>query len=705
MNLHRFLSTIWPADRHLELLSGNERQRVAFLLSPIFAVFTIITAIYSIITPWIYSTPAIPLIASAIMIIVFATGAWLVQRGAIYVASGMVCSAIWLIVTFIVFFTGGLQSSVLLNYVIVILLAGVGFGWRGIISAVLASGTAISVMLFLTITNRLPTITPLLESPLAYAVTILVILLLAGTILSVADIQLVTAIKATRAKSIERERAEQQLRQALLAARAGAWEWDAVARTIHWSPENYLLLGMRPDRDELRFRTWIERVHPDDRKAVQEAIDRAVNDRQEFAVEFRVIWPDGSIRWLRGIGQPLVQPDGSVQGMYGLQIDITAQKAIEIELARSELYYRTLVEDLPALVCRFRADGTLTFVNDLYCQTFQRSRDELIGFNFYELIPPEQREQVAADIALLSRERPTIEHEHEVIHPDGSIGWQRWVNRLLFDERGEPLEYQAVGMDITARKRAEIEREHLLRELTARNSELEQFTYTVSHDLKSPLITIKGFAGYIERDLAAGRLERIPADIQRIKVAADRMYQLLEDLLNLSRAGRQLNQPSRIGLGLLVSEAAAAVSGRLAERNVYLHLPPNLPEIYGDRTRLREVFQNLIDNAAKFMGDQPNPQIWIDARRADLPGFVLVIVRDNGIGIEPRYLQRIFGLFERLNAQVDGTGIGLALTRRIVEAHGGKIWVESEGLGKGTTFYLTLPEPPRHEERVQGLTE
>lgn len=705
MNLHRFLSTIWPADRHLELLSGNERQRVAFLLSPIFAVFTIITAIYSIITPWIYSTPAIPLIASAIMIIVFATGAWLVQRGAIYVASGLVCSVIWLIVTFIVFFTGGLQSSVLLNYVIVILLAGVGFGWRGIISAVLASGTAISAMLFLTITNRLPTTTPLLESPLAYAVTILVILLLAGTILSVADIQLVTAIKATRAKSIERERAEQQLRQALLAARAGAWEWDSVARTIHWSPENYPLLGMNPDQDRLSFRTWIERVHPDDRKAVQEAIDRAMNDRQEFAVEFRVIWPDGSIHWLRGIGQPLVQPDGSVQGMYGLQIDITAQKAIEIELARSELYYRTLVEDLPALVCRFRADGTLTFVNDLYCQTFQRSRDELIGFNFYELIPPEQREQVAADIALLSREKPTIEHEHEVIHPDGSIGWQRWVNRLLFDEYGEPLEYQAVGMDITVRKRAEIEREHLLRELTARNSELEQFTYTVSHDLKSPLITIKGFAGYIERDLAAGRLERIPADIQRIKVAADRMYQLLEDLLNLSRAGRQLNQPSRIGLGLLISEAAAAVSGRLAERNVYLHLPPNLPEVYGDRTRLREVFQNLIDNAAKFMGDQPNPQIWIDACCADLPGFVLVSVRDNGIGIEPRYLQRVFGLFERLNAQVDGTGIGLALAHRIVEAHGGKIWVESEGLGKGTTFYLTLPEPPRQEERGQGHIE
>ncbi|MBO9316113.1 MAG: histidine kinase, partial [Chloroflexus sp.] len=147
----------------------------------------------------------------------------------------------------------------------------------------------------------------------------------------------------------------------------------------------------------------------------------------------------------------------------------------------------------------------------------------------------------------------------------------------------------------------------------------------------------------------------------------------------------------------LISEAAASVSGRLAERNVYLHLPPNLPEIYGDRTRLREVFQNLIDNAAKFMGDQPSPQIWIEARPADQPGFVLVSVRDNGIGIEPRHAQRIFGLFERLNMQIEGTGIGLALARRIVEAHGGKIWVESEGLGKGATFYITLPLPPVSE--------
>lgn len=575
----------------------------------------------------------------------------------------------------------------------VTLLAGIGLGWRGAIGAVLASSAAIAGLWTLEATGYLPA-RLVLASPSASAIAIEFILLLTGVILVIVDTQLSAAVRMTRAEIEERTRAEQRLRLALLAARAGAWEWDAATHTVRWSPENYLLLGLNPDSETLTFRRWSRLIHPDDRAAVRAAVDRSINQRTDFEVEFRVRLPDDSIRWLRGIGRPVVNADGILEGMYGLQIDITAQKQIEAEVRRSELYYRSLIEDLPALVCRFQADGTLTFVNDRYCQMFNRSRESLIGTNFYELIPPEQRAQVAAGIAQLSPTNPTMEHEHQVIYPDGSIGWQRWVNRLLLDSDGQPLEFQALGIDITARKKAELDLEQLVTELEARNVELEQFTYAVSHDLKSPLITIKGFASYIERDLATGKIDRIPADVERIKVAADRMYQLLEDLLKLSRAGRQLSGPERINLSLLIGEAAAAVSGRLAERNVYLHLPPDLPAVYGDRTRLREVFQNLLDNAAKFMGDQTAPQIWIEAQLLDQEQMVLVSVRDNGIGIDPRYHERVFGLFERLNQPIEGTGIGLALTRRIVEAHGGKIWVESEGLGKGSTFRLTLPAPP-----------
>lgn len=690
MNLRQLLSTFWPVVQQLNQLFADDRQRVAIFLLPIFSFLTVIAGGFALITPWLYPTPQIPLVAALIMTAVFGGGAWLVQRGAIYLAGGMVCVVLWLVITVAVLFTGGLRSSAVLHYVIVVLLAGLSFGRKGAIVSVTANSLTIGALWVWETAGWLP-LGSLLTTPLAYALMILAILVLTGVILVIVDIQLSAAFMATQAEIAERTRAEQRLRLALLAARAGAWEWDAPSRTVRWSLENYPLLGLNPQTDTLTFRRWREQVYAEDRADLQAAIDRSVKEHAEFEVEFRVVLPDGSLRWLRGIGQPVVRADGTLQGMYGLQIDVTARKTMEAELRRSELYYRSLVNDLPAMVCRFQPDGTLTFVNDLYCQTFQRTRDELIGFNFYELIPPPQRALVAEGIAKLSPTQPVMEHEHEVLHPDGSIGWQRWVNRLLLDEQGQPVEYQALGMDITARKRAELEREQLIAELEARNAELEQFTYTVSHDLKSPLITIKGFASYIERDLATGKLERIPSDLQRIISAADRMYQLLEDLLHLSRAGRQLNPPERIGLGLLISEAAAAVSGRLAERNVYLHLPPNLPEIYGDRTRLREVFQNLIDNAAKFMGNQPNPQIWIEARAADDPHFVLVSVRDNGIGIDPRHIQRIFGLFERLDQRVEGTGIGLTLVRRIVEAHGGKIWAESAGLGSGSTFYLTLP--------------
>ncbi len=690
MNLRQLLSTFWPVGQQLNQLFADDRQRVAIFLLPIFSFLTVIAGGFALITPWLYPTPQIPLVAALIMTAVFGGGAWLVQRGAIYLAGGMVCVVLWLVITVAVLFTGGLRSSAVLHYVIVVLLAGLSFGRKGAIVSVTANSLTIGALWVWETAGWLP-LGSLLTTPLAYALMILAILVLTGVILVIVDIQLSAAFMATQAEIAERTRAEQRLRLALLAARAGAWEWDAPSRTVRWSLENYPLLGLNPQTDTLTFRRWREQVYAEDRADLQAAIDRSVKEHAEFEVEFRVVLPDGSLRWLRGIGQPVVRADGTLQGMYGLQIDVTARKTMEAELRRSELYYRSLVNDLPAMVCRFQPDGTLTFVNDLYCQTFQRTRDELIGFNFYELIPPPQRALVAEGIAKLSPTQPVMEHEHEVLHPDGSIGWQRWVNRLLLDEQGQPVEYQALGMDITARKRAELEREQLIAELEARNAELEQFTYTVSHDLKSPLITIKGFASYIERDLATGKLERIPSDLQRIISAADRMYQLLEDLLHLSRAGRQLNPPERIGLGLLISEAAAAVSGRLAERNVYLHLPPNLPEIYGDRTRLREVFQNLIDNAAKFMGNQPNPQIWIEARAADDPHFVLVSVRDNGIGIDPRHIQRIFGLFERLDQRVEGTGIGLTLVRRIVEAHGGKIWAESAGLGSGSTFYLTLP--------------
>ncbi len=147
------------------------------------------------------------------------------------------------------------------------------------------------------------------------------------------------------------------------------------------------------------------------------------------------------------------------------------------------------------------------------------------------------------------------------------------------------------------------------------------------------------------------------------------------------------------------------VAGQIAERGAEVEIEPDLPVVYGDRSRLLEVFQNLVDNAVKFMGDQPAPRIEIGSRTAPgvgAGGEAVLYVRDNGRGIDPRYHAKIFGLFERLDIGTEGTGIGLALVQRIVELHGGRIWVESEGTGRGSTFYFTLPSAADHSRCGPG---
>jgi signal transduction histidine kinase len=248
---------------------------------------------------------------------------------------------------------------------------------------------------------------------------------------------------------------------------------------------------------------------------------------------------------------------------------------------------------------------------------------------------------------------------------------------------------QALERDIAGRKRAEAEREALIAELEAKNAELERFTYTVSHDLKSPLITIQGFLGFVEQAARTGNIEQMQADMARIANAVSKMEQLLHELLELSRIGRLMNPPEAVPLADLTQEAVDTLAGRLAERGVEIIIAPDLPLVYGDRPRLREVLENLIDNAVKYMGDQPQPRVDIGARYDGAePVFY---VRDNGIGIDPRYHEKIFGLFEKLDQQTEGSGVGLTIAKRIVEMHGGRIWVESDGVGRGSAFCFTLP--------------
>jgi PAS domain S-box-containing protein len=358
-------------------------------------------------------------------------------------------------------------------------------------------------------------------------------------------------------------------------------------------------------------------------------------------------------------------------------------------LRSSEARYANLVRLAPDAIF-VHEGGRITFANEATARNLgMDSADELVGRSALDFTPAEFRADVARTLQSLTTE--SAAHRLVALRRDGvRIPWE--AVGMSFDPlpgaTGPPARL-VIARDVTERVQAEARREALIRELEAKNAELERFTYTVSHDLRSPLITISGFLRHVETAAEKGDLEALRSDLDRIRRAATKMDLLLQDLLELSRVGHVLAATRPVSLQEVCEEALALVAGRLAARGVAVTIEPSLPEVVGDRARLVEIFQNLLDNAAKFMGETRDPRIEIGARReaADEVFFV----RDNGIGIDPAHQARVFGLFDKLDPQAEGTGIGLALVKRIVELHGGRIWVESDGAGRGTSVCFTLP--------------
>ena len=247
---------------------------------------------------------------------------------------------------------------------------------------------------------------------------------------------------------------------------------------------------------------------------------------------------------------------------------------------------------------------------------------------------------------------------------------------------------EMLAEDHATRKRLRSEREALIADLEDKNAELERFAYTVSHDLKSPLVTIKGFLGMVAKDLDKGQIDRAQRDLDRIAAAADRMQHLLEDLLDLARLGQGLPERQEVSLGELVRRVVDGLGGL---DGVEVVIGEDLGTVQADTGRLHEVFENLLTNAWKFSRGVEQPRVEVGLRRQ--AGVPVYFVRDNGVGLDPSYRERVFDLFERLDPAVEGTGVGLTIVRRVIELHGGRVWLESEGLGQGTTVCLTLDDP------------
>jgi PAS domain S-box-containing protein len=347
--------------------------------------------------------------------------------------------------------------------------------------------------------------------------------------------------------------------------------------------------------------------------------------------------------------------------------------------------YRVMVERSFAGVYIVQ-DGLFRYLNVNAADYAGYTPAELIGSKANRIVHAEDRAAVKTNALAMLRHKRNAPYEFRIVAKDGQIKWiLETVAFIMYHGR---LAILGNSINITARKQKEWE-------LREKSAEMERFTFTISHDLKCPLATIKTFMEYLEQDIAGADAGRISQDLVYVNTALDKMMRLLDELLEMSRADSIVNPPARITLRELAEDALNTVAGRIATRKVNVHIAGDACTLYGDRSRLAQIWQNLVDNAVKFMGNQPSPHIEIGVEKNG-PDTVF-FVRDNGIGIVPQDQKKIFGMFEKLDPKSGGMGMGLAIIKRIVNMQRGKIWLESNGTRQGACFRFTLPDAVNYE--------
>jgi PAS domain S-box-containing protein len=429
----------------------------------------------------------------------------------------------------------------------------------------------------------------------------------------------------------------------------------------------------------------IHHSHADGTASPAEECDLLKGLGQQIHSDIEVFWrTDGGHFPVEYWSYPILQ-DGKNLGAVVSFVDITERKKTDEALRVSEERFKRMVNEAPlgiAIVDSLNAKFYL--VNPAMVRITGRSMDELSRIDWVSITHPDDIQLDKDNMAAMNAGKiPGFQMEKRFLLPDGQYSWVNiTVAPMYVVDKSKPRHLLMVD-DITERKQAQWA-------LEQKNQELEQFVYSVSHDLKSPLITVRTYAGMLRQDLLSTNQQQITDDLQYIDKAADKMQQQLDALLKYSRTGREVSHPQSLSASQLVGNCLNLLAGILQNHQVLVSTSELSQLLHGDPLHFERIWQNLIENAVKYRGNRDQVQIEIGATQEGHD--VVFYVRDNGMGIAPEHRGRIFNLFFKLNKDSEGSGLGLALVKKIVSIYQGHIRVESAGEGRGSCFYFTLPK-------------
>jgi PAS domain S-box-containing protein len=514
----------------------------------------------------------------------------------------------------------------------------------------------------------------------------------------------------------DRKQAEETLRQnaerlslALSAAQLGDWSWDAATDIVTFSERAAEIFAIPPGP----YMTWTQMqnvLHEEDRERARLQVQQAIAQGSDYDIEYRIIHPDATERWVAARGRTQYNSSRQVLGMLGVVQDITHRKRAETALSESEERFRTLADNIAQFAWMADSKGWLFWYNQRWFDYTGTTLEEMEGWGWQKVHHPDHVERVTEKFRVCVEAGQTWEDTFPLRGKDGQYRW--FLSRAIpvRDETGKVLRWFGTNTDITERLQAEQERERLLEREQAARKEAEtanrikdEFLAVLSHELRSPLNPILGWS----RLLRNGKLDAAKTiqALETIERNAKLQTQLIEDLLDVSRIlqGKLSLDMAAVNLALTIEAALETV--RLAAQaksiHIQMQLDTNIGHVLGDAARLQQVVWNLLSNAVKFTPAGGQVNIWLER----IGSQAQIQVRDNGKGIPRDFLPHVFEYFRQADStttrKFGGLGLGLAIVHHLVELHGGTVAVDSPGEGQGATFTVQLPLMPSHNQIPQ----